>query len=112
MVRGCGRKVFWRGCDEGEHGNRLTQRQCFPRFGAGTVVQKASGHDGRKGMLTEVVNMIILLTCMPPKLSKNHTATALKDRSRHEKSTCESTQVLHSGLFKAVDPAGLEPATP
>ena len=49
---------------------------------------------------------------MPPKLSKNHTATALKDRSRHEKSTRKSSQVLHSVLFKAVDPAGLEAATP
>ena len=36
----------------------------------------------------------------------------ITDRSRHEKSTCESLQVLHSVLFKAVDPAGLEPATP
>ena len=36
----------------------------------------------------------------------------ITDRSRHEKSTRKSLQVLHSGLFKTVDPAGLEPATP
>ena len=36
----------------------------------------------------------------------------ITDRSRHEKSTRKSLQVLHSVLFKAVDSAGLEPATP
>ena len=48
-ARGCGRKAFWRGCDEGDHGNRLPQRQCFPRFGAG--VERGCG---RKSMFWEV----------------------------------------------------------